>query len=99
MTDVETRRTGPLRSVVLAVAAIPLAVLSFAGTVAAWKGLETSYVARLPAVAAATALILAILAIWLGDEVTQRGGLGRRIGMIVVVATIGANLVGQAMVK
>ena len=99
MTDVETRRPGPLRSVVLAVVSIPLALLSFSWIAFASQGLEMGDLARLPALAETAALVLAILAIWLGDEVTQRGSLGRRIGMIVVVAIIGANLLGQAVFR
>lgn len=99
MTDIETRRPGSLRPVVLAVVSIPLAILSFSWVAFASQGLEMGGLARLPAVAETAALILAILAIWLGDDVTERGTLGRRIGMVVVVAVVGANLLGQAILK
>ncbi len=97
MTDAEIRPAGPLRSVVLGVASIPLAIGSFAWVPFAAQGREMGDLDRVPAIAETAALILAILAIWLGDEVTERGQLGRRIGMVVVVAVIGANLVAKAI--
>jgi hypothetical protein len=97
MTDAEIHPAGPLRSVVLAVASIALAIGSFSWIPFAAQGHEMGDLARVPVIAETAALILAILAIWLGDEVTQRGQLGRRIGMFVVVAMIGANLVGKAI--
>ena len=42
-------------------------------------------------------IVLAIAAIWAGDETTRRGRAGRRLGMGIVIAAVGLKLLQGAL--
>jgi hypothetical protein len=94
----EARQAGRRRSLVLALGAIPLVGLSFSWIASASTGPDGSHFTTLSTVAETAGLLVAIAAILLGDEVTNRGRLGRRLGMVLVVFAIGANLAGKALI-
>jgi hypothetical protein len=91
----ETRDEGSFRSLFFALAALPFLVLSAAGLVV--PGAQRAELATATLLAESVAIVLAIVAIWAGDETTRRGRAGRRLGMGIIIATIGLKFVTGAV--
>lgn len=98
MNQPEARPAGRRRSLVLALGAVPLVGLSLSWIPFASTGRDVGDLMMLSTVAETAGLLVAIAAILLGDEVTSQGRLGRRLGMVLVVFVIGANLAGSALI-
>lgn len=98
MNQPEARTAGRRRSLLLAFGAIPLVALSLSWIPFASSGRDAGDLVMLSTVAETAGLLVAIAAILLGDDVTSRGRLGRRLGMVLVVFVIGANLAGAALI-
>ncbi len=91
----EARAEGSFRSLFLALAAVPFVVLSLAGLLV--PAAERADLTSATLLAESVGIVLAIAAIWAGDETTRRGRAGRRLGMGIVIATVGLKLFQGAL--
>lgn len=96
MSGTTTRDEGSLRSLFFALAALPFLALSLAGLVV--PAADRAELTTATLLAQSVAIVLAIAAVWAGDETTRRGRAGRRLGMALVLAAVGLKLGGGALV-
>jgi hypothetical protein len=89
------RAEGSFRSLFLALAALPFVALSLTGLVV--PAAERPDLTTATLLAESVGIVLAIAAIWAGDETTRRGRAGRRLGMGIVIVAVGLRLAQGAL--
>jgi hypothetical protein len=90
------RAAGSWRAPLLAGSAIVLAAGSWTRYLPGSPTAAGGTLAGVALVLETAALLVAIAATLLGDEITRRGRLGRRLGMVIVVAVAVVHLAGAA---
>ncbi len=99
MSRAQVQDEGSWRALFFACAAVPFLALSLAALAitARPSGTDAADLGPAGLLTESIAIVLAIVAIWAGDETSRRGRAGRRLGMGIVIAAVGLRLAAGAI--